>query len=122
MSSCLAVTHPGEKGRGVRSLCYFVPNQVIEKCPGVFLRTFPENELRDYVFGVQNGGFVSAYGLCSLYNHSNTPNARWTVDGIRDDPNSWQVTITATRYINPGDEILISYGSDYWRSRGVKPK
>jgi SET domain-containing protein len=102
-------------------LCYFAPHQVIETCPGVFVKNLPENELKDYVFGVEGGGYVSAYSLCSLYNHSDAPNARWQVEGTNGDPNSWKVIITASRHIHPGDEIFISYGTAYWKSRGITP-
>lgn len=119
-SSCLKLFRDASKGRGIVSQCYFVPGQTIETCPGVFLKEIPEGPLRDYVFSTV-GGVVSAYSMCSMYNHSDTPNARWTVEGDVKDPNSWFVIIKAVRVIHPGEEILISYGDEYWASRGINP-
>jgi SET domain-containing protein len=60
---------------------------------------------------------VCATGLCSMYNHDDTPNAEWRVVGTPRDAYSWRVIVTAIRSIAPGDEIFISYGDDYWKAR-----
>ncbi len=107
---------PG-KGRGVMAGTSFYTGDVIEQCAGIRLKALPKDLMRDYVFSDNDGGYIVATGLCSMYNHRDTPNAQWSVQGTPRDPNSWTVVIQATQPINPGEEIFISYGDGYWRSR-----
>ena len=48
-----------------------------------------------------------------IYNHSDTPNAEWTID----DDNENYITFFATKDIKAGEEILHDYGTPYWDSR-----
>jgi len=48
-----------------------------------------------------------------IYNHSDAPNAEWTID----DDNENYITFFATKNIKAGEEILHDYGTLYWNSR-----
>ncbi|NBX07285.1 MAG: SET domain-containing protein-lysine N-methyltransferase, partial [Proteobacteria bacterium] len=51
------------------------------------------------------------YGM--VYNHSDSPNAEWEID----DDDIRFVRFTALREIKKGEEILHSYGQEYWTTR-----
>ena len=51
------------------------------------------------------------FGYCSMYNHSDTPNATWE---ILDEE---KIKITVTKNIAEGEEIFVSYGREYWKTR-----
>ena len=64
----------------------------------------------DYLF---TRGKVSAMALGdgSLFNHSDTPNAK------HEFPTMRSMKVYACKTISPGEEITISYGKQYWVSR-----
>ena len=121
---CVKASPVGE--RGVFANKSFEVGEVIEECPT--LRAHQDSwgdALSDYVFAspFDENENVMGLGHCSLYNHQDEPNATYTLDkdagtGVSRD---LTMTITATRKINKGDEIFVSYGSDWWKERGVKP-
>ena len=51
---------------------------------------------------------IIAFGILSLCNHSENPNAR--IEKIVEDGNIW-FSLCALREISPNEEILISYGA-----------
>jgi SET domain-containing protein len=53
-----------------------------------------------------------ALGYGSLYNHADTPNTE-----IKFDFEKGVMTITAVREIKMGEEVLVSYGENYWKHR-----
>ena len=62
----------------------------------------------------ENAMFMLGYG--SLYNDSsNKINARWENYNKDND----YLDIVAIKDIAKGDEIYVSYGEEYWKSRGV---
>lgn len=104
-------------GRGVFSPERIVMGQQIESCPCLKLSdTETVGGLSDYAFqegdGVHN---LLVLGLGSMYNHSDEPNAEYHRDGMDQ-------VYTATRDIEPNEEILISYGTEWWEGRNLKPK
>ena len=52
------------------------------------------------------------YGV--VYNHSDNPNADWECDGT-----TWK--IYATRDIEAGEELCITYNPGFWETNGIKP-
>lgn len=101
----------GKYGRGIFAARDFTIDELIEKAP------FIEDQLdkfngvsRDYVFNTKDGKVALAFGYVSLYNHSDDPNAIWYFDGDR-------VIIKTKKPIKKGQEIFISYGNDYWKTR-----
>ena len=51
-----------------------------------------------------------------MYNHKDDPNAKWTI------VNKDQMKIVALKHIESGEEIFISYGINYFKSRGITMK
>ena len=105
-------------GFGVFATAQFHKDDIIEYCRAI---QFDDNQLspdcifRDYIHGDEHG--TSAYllmGYGDLYNHSDDPNASF---------NDWAdvecnlTKILALRHIQPGEEITVSYGPDWWATR-----
>jgi SET domain-containing protein len=116
MAQGLAIKN-GRHGRGVFATRRFAAGDVVETCPTVQV---PDSEvnggLRDYVFGsVEEGDVVLALGYGMLYNHSAEPNLEYE----QDDPGS--IRFFAVRTVQPGDELTIDYGEEWWETRGVRP-
>ena len=107
----------GRRGRGVFAAREFAEDEVVEVCPTVELpRREAKGVLADYVFDSTSGDstvvVVLGYGM--LYNHSEAPNVEYDQeDGV--------VTFYAARDIAPGEELTITYGSEWWRTRGTEP-
>ena len=56
-----------------------------------------------------------ALGFGSVYNHSNEPNT-----SIKFDYEKGILTITAKKDIGRNEEIFVSYGDNYWKTRNMK--
>ena len=70
----------------------------------------------DYIF---SRGKLSALPLAgsALFNHSDTPNARHELtNGLK------KIRVFAVKPIAKDDEIFISYGPNYFPTRGIKNK
>jgi SET domain-containing protein len=76
-----------------------------------------DTPMMDYVFKINDELYALALGSGSLYNHRNQPNARWHYDEDKQ-----RIVFRAARAIKPGEEIFISYGKDYWKTRDVSMK
>ena len=100
-------------GRGVFAGRAFRKGEVIEVCPVIRLPAASEGAvgggLEHYVFKWGAGGLelAVALGYGSLYNHSPSPNARFTPRTTQDD-----VVFRAARDIAAGEQILIDYEWD----------
>lgn len=102
--------------RGVRANREFLEGEIIEVCPCVRHREIPRDELADYVFSDGRGQYLMAYGLCSMYNHRDSPNASWQI--MRNhQTGKWSLVVRAVQDISRNSEIFISYGPSYWASR-----
>ncbi|XXF77124.1 SET domain-containing protein-lysine N-methyltransferase [Myxococcaceae bacterium GXIMD 01537] len=122
--------HPGVKvrpcewGFGVFTDTLIPEGATIEECH--YLKVPRENvggpPLTDYVFNLTWGeheqarpgewlAVVLGYGM--VYNHSHEPNAAYFRGGDRD-----LFTFYATRDIQPGEQICITYGENWWNTRG----
>jgi SET domain-containing protein len=87
----------------------------IEEC--YFIMSDCEDDiLMDYIFDVGGrSGLVLGYG--SMYNHSEEPNADYSFDRKRK-----VATFLASKTIKKGQEILVSYGDEWFSSRDMKKK
>lgn len=117
----VAPSHRG--GHGVFAQRFYLEGSLIER--GKFLETRETDVSRssifyDYVFQspTSDKNVVLALGNVSLFNHAATP---WLQNASHEVLPSGFVDIVADRLIWPGEEILISYGPDYWSSRGIEP-
>lgn len=103
-------------GYGVFATQDIQSGEVLEECPILDLG-IPKGEssscMIDYRFNWPKGDFdkqVVAWGYCSLYNHSNTPNADW-----RENFEKQTFEFFAVKDIKKGEEIFTYYGGDdYW--------
>lgn len=104
---------------GVYAIDDFIDNETIEECPVIITSKaeFIGTALIDHIFKIGEDSYAFALGFGSLYNHRNQSNARWYYD---EDKN--KIVFKASRPIEKGEEIYISYGKDYWKSRGVNMK
>lgn len=112
-------------GLGVFAARSFTAGERVEIAPVVFV---PETETE------RRGDFISDYsvllddeagcrlitvmlGYGSLYNHSDSPALHWAFCLPER-----AVVFTALRDIEEGEELTISYGEFYWKSREEKPR
>lgn len=72
--------------------------------------------LEDYYFDAK-GKHAIFTGFGVIYNHSDDPNADYTIN-----MKNRVTTIKANRTIRKGEEILLSYGDEWFSSRGWKAK
>jgi hypothetical protein len=103
-----------DHGRGVIAIAGIASGETIEVCP---ILELAEGEasglLDDYIVSLEEGraGVALLLGYGSLYNHSDEPNAEYIVEA--DDAYSF----VALRDIEAGEQITISYGEEWWRTR-----
>jgi len=87
---------------------------IIEICPAIIEKTKNiqyTDKLKDYYFEYDVDNSLIGLGYCSMYNHSDSPNATWHIV----DENT--VRIKALNNIDSGEEIFVSYGDEYWKTR-----
>lgn len=92
-------------GRGLFARTALRRGQLLDVCPVVVV-TDAGDELGNYVFDWGRDRYGLAFGLVSIANHSNTPNAHVIADGN-------ELELRALRSIDAGEEILIDYGPDH---------
>jgi uncharacterized protein len=103
-----------EHGRGVIAVSEIAAGETIEVCPILELAEGDASGLLDdYTVALDDGssGTALLLGYGSLYNHSDEPNAEYVV--LADDAYSF----VALRDIEAGEQITISYGEEWWRTR-----
>ncbi len=101
----------GKFARGIFANRNFDSNEVIEKAPYIEDSTDNfEGLIRDYIFKKNQTNSVVGFGNASLYNHSDEPNATWTITDTH-------IEIKSIKPIFKNEEILISYGNNYWSTR-----
>ena len=104
-------------GRGVFSTRAYTIGEIIEVCPCIKQEyKYAKGEISKYVYDYNQKYCIIALGFCSIYNHKDDPNAKWTII------NTEQIKIVALKNIRQGEEIFISYGSDYFKNHGITMK
>jgi uncharacterized protein len=102
----LEIKDDPKKGRGVYSGEIIRRGQIIERCELIVLSLKDiHGVLEGYVYHFKKGHAALALGNGSLYNHSDDPNAIFTLNTILRT-----VTIKARRNITFGEEITLDYG------------
>lgn len=107
-----------KRGRGVMAAKRYEKGDVVDVCP---LLVGPSDKmgaaLDDYVFEHSETESALALGMCSLFNHSDNP----SVDH-EDDAKTQSLVFRAARRIEPGEEMTVSYGKGWFKSRGYVKK
>ncbi len=102
------------KDRGMFANKKYFKGDIIEVCPCIIDNNNNfSGKMRDYLFSYDKDRSLVAFGYCSMYNHSDNNNALWKVL-----PNN-KLQIYAVKDIDIGEEIFISYGNQYWKSRNA---
>jgi SET domain-containing protein len=95
----------------------FAKGEVVETCHTVEIADADvSGRLNDYVFSSHGKGEVLlVLGNGMLYNHSPEPN----VEYVEDEPTT--IMFRTLRKVEPGEELTISYGDEWWETRGLEP-
>jgi len=87
----------------------------IEECYMLLTRG-GDKKLEDFYFDVK-GKNAMLTGFGCIYNHSDSPNADYTFNVKKR-----LFSFKAQKAIRKGEEIFVSYGDDWFSSRGLKSK
>lgn len=106
-------------GKGVFAMAPIKEGELIEEAPYVtvpieLLKTEP---LCDYLFMIDDERCAVVFGYGSVYNHANQPNIKYEVD-----PSKRSMLYYAKREISPGEELTVTYGKDWFYTRGMQTK
>lgn len=106
-------------GKGVFALHPIKNGELIEEAPYIqvpkdLLQTEP---LCDYLFMIDDERCAIVFGYGSIYNHNNQPNLKYETDPVKKC-----MCYYAKRDINPGEELTVTYGKDWFYSRGSQTK
>lgn len=111
----IAVKKSLRHGFGVFAEKNIKKGEKIEECYFILSKGGDES-LEDFYFAAKRKNAVFL-GYGSIYNHSDNPNADYRIN-----INKRIATIKATSHIKKGEEILISYGEKWFKSRNLKSK
>lgn len=116
-------------GRGVFATSKIYKGEIIERCPLVEMEYRSKYQLDPIIFGYmyaqppcncedcEKHGFVfhMVLGYGMIYNHQDKPNALWKFNYTQ-----LLSDVIATKDINEGDEIFVSYGNCYFDSELIE--
>lgn len=111
----LVVKKSSLHGYGVFAGKAIKKGDVIEECYMIISRG-GDKKLEDFYFDA-DGKYALLTGFGIIYNHADEPNATYRLN-IKNRV----ATIKATRTIRKGEEIFVSYGEDWFSTRGLKAK
>lgn len=97
-------------GYGVFAGKAFKKGEIMEQCC-IIVSKGGDKKLEDYYFDA-NGKYAILTGYGMIYNHSDDPNAEYTLN-----LKTRVATIRADKTIPKGSEIYISYGEQWFRDR-----
>ena len=102
--------------RGVFANQDYKEGDIIEICPALQQsKKHSDGNIKNYLFHLNDETDLVGFGYCSMYNHSEKPNASWVV-------NEDSIQIYATSDINKDEEIFVSYGSNWFSQRNIIQK
>ncbi len=103
-------------GYGVFAGKDFRKGELIEECYIIISPKGGDKVLEDFYFDIKGKyGVFTGYG--SIYNHSEDPNADYNISISKK-----LATIKADRTIKKGEELFVSYGEEWFSSRGITEK
>lgn len=111
----LAVKKSTIHGYGVYAEKKMRKGEMLEEC--YFILSDCEHDVViDYIFEANSRSAI-LFGYGSLYNHSQDPNAEYKLN-----LKTKIATFKASRTIQKGEEIFVSYGDEWFDSRDMKEK
>ena len=111
----ICVKKSSTHGYGVFATQKLRKGAVIEECY-ILISKGGDIKLEDFYFDVK-GKYAIFTGYGSIYNHSDDPNADYIINAKKRI-----ATIKTYRTIQKGEEIFVSYGDQWFSSRGLKAK
>lgn len=111
----LVVKKSNLHGYGVFSKKTIKKGELIEECY-IIISKGGDRVLEDFYFDAK-GKYAIFTGFGIIYNHSDDPNADYTINIKKR-----LATIKAKKTIPKGKEIFVTYGDDWFSSRGLKSK
>ncbi|MBA3662200.1 MAG: SET domain-containing protein-lysine N-methyltransferase [Gammaproteobacteria bacterium] len=102
-------------GYGVFALKTIKKGELIEECYTLVSKG-GDKRLEDFYFDAK-GNYALLLGFGSIYNHAEEPNADYKIN-IKNK----LTRIKAIATIRKGEEIYVSYGDEWFSSRGMRPK
>lgn|SRR3990167_991972 len=112
--NAIAVRKSSISGYGVFALKRIKKGEKIEECY-MLVSKGGDKKLEDYYFDAK-GKYAFFTGFGSIYNHADDPNATYTMNMKKS-----MATLKASRSIQKGEEIFISYGDEWFKCRRMKP-
>ena len=106
----IAVKKSSRHGFGVFAEKKIRKGEIVEQCYFILSNGW-DDSLEDYYFAAKRK-YAVFLGYGSIYNHSDEPNADYNINIKKRI-----ATIKADRDIQKGEEILISYGDNWFKSR-----
>lgn len=111
----LVVKKSSLHGYGVYAEKTIKKGEKIEECYMIISKG-GDKKLEDYYFDAKGkNALFTGFGI--IYNHADEPNATYTLN-IKNKI----ATFKAAKTIRKGEEIFVSYGEDWFKSRGLKAK
>ena len=111
----LIVKKSSTHGYGVFAGKNLRKGEKIEECY-MLISKGGDKKLEDFYFDAK-GKYAIFTGFGSIYNHSDDPNADYIISMTNRI-----ATLVADKPIRKGEEILISYGDEWFSCRGKKAK
>lgn len=102
-------------GRGVFTTQDLKQGEVIEYAPVILIdKQHSVGTINDYVYthGTDESKLILVLGYASLYNHDDENNVEHSFDA-----DNLVFTMTAKRDIKKGEELCVTYGSEWWVGR-----
>ena len=113
MKLFVAPSKIAQGGRGVFARSGIKKGEVVETCPFIEIsqKEAERSVLINYIILVGKDRAALALGYGSLYNHSESPNARFKIN-----EKDKEIVFTAIREINKDEEITFDYGGGEQRN------
>ena len=106
-------------GKGVFAIQPIKAGELIEEAPYITvpMELLQVEPLCDYLFTIDDERCAVVFGYGSVYNHANQPNIKYEVD-----PSKRCMCYYAKRDISPGEELTVTFGKDWFYTRGMQTK
>lgn len=107
------------EGLGVFANATIKANELVEEAPYIMVtkELLQYQTISDYLFAIDDEWCAIVFGCGSIYNHSSFHNLRCSIDRTNG-----VVRYYAKTKIAAGEELTITYGSDWFAERSIQMK